>query len=424
MNKITQINKDKVLIPFITALPIISFIFAAIHYFKHDTKTLHITLMICGSLAWLTYPLKKYFNADTFYTHFVILILLCGQGLVSYFSGAILSSTIWWAIFIPIMASLLTSMRSTLIWIGITIVAMVLIYQANIGNLPYIQELQHIPPEERTARSFFIFFLGIAALSVTLKIVFGKILRERDQLQEQSIVNTNFKVINQLTSSIAHEINNPLFVIHGHTELVLHKLQNTEFEGKEEILNSLEKSLRACLQASQKISTLSDLTSNISKESKTRFSILTKLEEYVKLNKKNYLIKNIEMKLLDRTLGKSIVYLNQNEIMQALINIINNSYEAVRGTLNGWIKFELYTEENLLNIKIIDSGQPLSQEERTKIFSHFYSTKNKENATGLGLSISKALIERNGGSIVIDQESENTTFVVKLPLDETTENLA
>jgi signal transduction histidine kinase len=87
-----------------------------------------------------------------------------------------------------------------------------------------------------------------------------------------------------------------------------------------------------------------------------------------------------------------------------------------QGKLNNWILISSIRIDNTLQIRVMDSGQPIPPELQDKIFNRFFTTKSAGKGTGLGLSFSKKIIERHHGRLFLDNNSPHTTFVIELPL--------
>src|SRR5690606_1377887 len=104
------------------------------------------------------------------------------------------------------------------------------------------------------------------------------------------------------------------------------------------------------------------------------------------------------------------------EISQALVNLLLNSYDAVSGFRDRWVRITLVTREPGVRIESVDSGRGIPLALREKLFRPFHSTKPLGQGRGLGLSISKDIVDRHGGRLFLDETSPHTRFVVELPL--------
>ena len=98
------------------------------------------------------------------------------------------------------------------------------------------------------------------------------------------------------------------------------------------------------------------------------------------------------------------------QISQVLVNLVNNSVDAVSVLENKWIKIVVSDLPDSIEFKVTDSGSGISKELSDKIMQPFFTTKEVGKGTGLGLSISKNIIEEHGGVFEYNSESPNTEF--------------
>ena len=110
--------------------------------------------------------------------------------------------------------------------------------------------------------------------------------------------------------------------------------------------------------------------------------------------------------------SKSIIYCDQVEIEQVLINLINNSIDAVKNKDEKWVKIELRDEEQLVILRVIDSGTGITETIRNKLFDPFFTTKTVGEGTGLGLSITKGILDQHMATISVLDNHPNTCFEI------------
>ena len=102
-------------------------------------------------------------------------------------------------------------------------------------------------------------------------------------------------------------------------------------------------------------------------------------------------------------------------IGQVLLNLLNNSIDAIVEQTHPWTKIEIKSHHEFVDIVITDSGEGISEEIKDKITQPFYTTKEVGKGTGLGLSISHGIIEKQGGQLLLDDNCQNTRFIIRLP---------
>jgi signal transduction histidine kinase len=134
-------------------------------------------------------------------------------------------------------------------------------------------------------------------------------------------------------------------------------------------------------------------------------------------------LKNNNMELLlDDKIKDIKVSGYPNEFQQVVINMINNSKDAIKSRIekkeidNGLIEVKISNEnQDYFDIEIIDNGGGIPKDIINKIFEPYFTTKFESNGTGLGLYMSKAIIETNmGGKLFVENIGSGTKFTIRL----------
>jgi len=109
---------------------------------------------------------------------------------------------------------------------------------------------------------------------------------------------------------------------------------------------------------------------------------------------------------------------------QVILNIVINAAHAIAGVVGdgaagkGTITVSTRRDGDWAEIRIRDTGTGIAPEHRSKVFDHFFTTKEVGRGTGQGLAIAHAVIaEKHGGTITFETETgKGTTFVIRLPI--------
>ena len=216
-----------------------------------------------------------------------------------------------------------------------------------------------------------------------------------------------------MSATFAHEIRNPLTSIKTFAQLFPEKYMDTDFREvfSKVVVDDVERIdglIRDLMDFSsgKAISSMDDIgvVSLIDE-------ILTYLEGKLELEDKKISVEKNYKDVKINILGDS------GKLKQAFINIITNGCQAMGE--NGVLKVNITPNGREVDIAISDTGKGISQEEISRLFDPFYTTKPM--GMGLGLAISKKIIEDHGGRIMVESEiSKGTTFTVSL-LMQTTE---
>jgi signal transduction histidine kinase len=222
--------------------------------------------------------------------------------------------------------------------------------------------------------------------------------------------------IGKLAASVAHELNNPMAIILGFTDLLLEKAEHSS--KNHEVLETIEKQALNCKRI------IESLLGFARYGEKTEYStdVNENLEKVVSVVENILNTKNI-------TLGKNLaenlpkVRGDSGHLQQVFMNLITNAFAAIEGGGVVTISTRLNSTGNRVEILFKDTGHGIKKEYKDKIFEAFFTTKKIGEGTGLGLSVSQGIVTRYGGEITFetvaeeeDKEKKGTTFIVSLPV--------
>lgn len=235
-----------------------------------------------------------------------------------------------------------------------------------------------------------------------------KDITEEKILEDAAKRNEKLSAMGQLASGVAHEIRNPINAI----GMIAQRL-NKEFTP---VTNENEY---------QKITEL--LKNEVIRINKiiTQFLNYAKpLELKITPQNSGGFFEEIYQLFLPQANQRQIRFIKQGDdnltvrfdadlIKQALMNIIQNAFDAV--SENGEVKINYYKSHDSFVIEISDNGKGIPEDQQKKIFDLYFTTKKDGN--GLGLSIAQKIIHQHNGVIsVSSKQNLGTTFKVILPL--------
>lgn len=228
------------------------------------------------------------------------------------------------------------------------------------------------------------------------------------------IQKAKMAALGEMAGSISHELNTPL------TSMLIasESLQRMDFSGKNHD-DDLKISIATIQSGVGHITKVVNGLRLFCGESEIdHFEIVsakTVIESTISLCREKFAFHNIELKI---ELPEEDLRFrgHSSEMSQALVNILNNAFDAVVHLPHPWVKLTLNRIDDMLEISIVDNGVGISLDNQSYLFKPFFTTKVIGSGVGLGLSISKGLIEAQEGQLAFDKSSKYTRFVVRLPL--------
>jgi signal transduction histidine kinase len=250
-------------------------------------------------------------------------------------------------------------------------------------------------------------------LSEQLEKSYQKLHRETQlllEVEEQLGAAQKLSALGQLSASLAHEIKNPLSSIKGTAEILLDEFppDHPKREFVEILLKEttrLNSTVEEVLQFSRR-----DAPDN-KKESAETEPLAQVIDRVSSLLASQLRKKNISLSVAGWENGKTF-FVPGKKMSQVFLNIILNAIDAA--PRKGIIMVDTLKQADGYSVLVQNSGAPVPDGRKKKIFDPFYSTK--QGGTGLGLSISKKIVESYGGTLAVsDSELGGACFTVFLP---------
>jgi two-component system NtrC family sensor kinase len=222
--------------------------------------------------------------------------------------------------------------------------------------------------------------------------------------------------IGRLAAGVAHEINNPLTGVLTYSHMLLRR-------------NDLSDDIRADLE------TIAKATDRVRKIVKglLDFSRQTKLNpestdvnelvnSAINLLQNQALVRGISLRFVPAE-NLPMLTLDPSQLQSVIMNMIINAFDATDsgGTITVSTGIGIITqrgEQKGVEILISDTGCGIASENLDKLFDPFFTTKEVGQGTGLGLAVSYGIIERHGGTIIVQSEvGTGSTFTIWLPIE-------
>jgi two-component system NtrC family sensor kinase len=247
-------------------------------------------------------------------------------------------------------------------------------------------------------------------------------LRERLEMeralrktQEQLLQSEKLAAMGRLTSQVAHELNNPLYGIMNTLELL-----KTEVSPQSKRRKILEMAHSETIRLSEMLRKMLSF-SKPDQEKRQPVDINNILDEILLLHEKQ--LRELDIKIIsDFADGLGWVNASKNQLRQVFLNMVANARDAM--PTGGSLTVSTSDDADLVKIKITDTGMGIPEENLSKIFDSFFTTKDEVKGVGLGLSVCYGFIKDHGGDITVQsQVGSGTTFTITLPVHASDESM-
>jgi signal transduction histidine kinase len=261
-----------------------------------------------------------------------------------------------------------------------------------------------------------LFVLFIAFVGVLTALLMDRIDEEREMVRrlnesrEQLVHAEKLASLGQLAASIAHEINNPLAGVLTYTKLLTKKISGDTLE-KGAALDYLSKMESEVSRCSRIIRNLLDFSRQT--EPMLRLVDVNQvIEQVLAMVGHQAQLQNVDVvRELSPSLPK--VMADSDKLQQVFTNLTLNAIQAMSG--GGKLTLRTSAANSQVRIDVQDTGCGISKENLSKLFTPFFTTKEKGSGVGLGLAVVLGIIERHKGEIKVQSEvGKGTTFSVYL----------
>ena len=239
--------------------------------------------------------------------------------------------------------------------------------------------------------------------------------RELRDKQEQLVQAGKLATVGELTTGIAHELNNPLNNIGLFVENAIDRLQ-FGLTDRECVLDELRSAMEQVRKATQIISHLRTF-GRVAPVSRDPVRINEVVDRAVSLLREQLRLRQIEVRL-ELCEEDPIVVGNAIQLEQVFLNILTNARDALAQAPRKLIHVESAVGEGVVRLVFHDTGPGIPPDLEQRIFDPFFTTKEVGAGTGLGLSITYGIVQEHGGSVALAkrEDVEGATFVLELPL--------
>lgn len=245
---------------------------------------------------------------------------------------------------------------------------------------------------------------------------------EKQQMKTQLVVAGKLAEVGEMSTGLAHEINNPLQVMKSELTMI-----NDIIPDIEQIIKTHDpENMRLLTDSVEQIGVQIDRCGRITQgllkfarktdSSRQQIEIQKFLPEVVRMVEQRAYLENIRIiQELDPDIPPLMS--DPNQLQQVFLNLLNNAIHALKGKTPAEIRIKCSQKEGNLKVQVMDNGCGIFPEDMEKIYLPFFTTKPVGQGTGLGLSTVYGIVNGLGGEITVESEiNAGTEFTIRLPL--------
>lgn len=242
------------------------------------------------------------------------------------------------------------------------------------------------------------------------KLAEAQLLEQAAELQRA----TQLSFVGELAAGLAHEIKNPLAGIQGAVDILIRRRDKNDpeleaLEGMRHEVVRIDNTVRALLDrarprlVSVRLTSLTDTVARAVNLAKSQVIMAATHGQQVQIE-------------FDPPEDPINTQLDPGQIEDAVLNLIINAIEAVDG--KGHVRIRVFrsdeeSEEGV--VEVSDDGRGIKQEDLTRVFSPFFTTRH--GGTGLGLPAVKRIARLHGGRVEVQSSvGEGSVFAIHLPI--------
>ena len=256
----------------------------------------------------------------------------------------------------------------------------------------------------------------VGASKVARDISDRKVLEtELEVRRAQAVASARLSALGMMAAGIAHEINNPLAVIHASASDLMDMAETGDVP-----LKALQTASSRIKLTANRISKIVKSLRQTAREGSTdpfqRASIAEIVEQALELCKERFRVHSVRLETpkVDPALH---IFCREVQIAQVLLNLLQNAFDAViECEGDRWVRLEVASDAQSAAFDVIDSGPGVPADLKVRIMEPFFTTKPVGKGTGLGLSLSKGIVDEHGGELKLCEKDNHTCFSVLLPL--------
>jgi PAS domain S-box-containing protein len=299
-----------------------------------------------------------------------------------------------------------------------------------VGTPP--EKVQRDAMENRTSSSYETFYepygrwykVRLYPSEEGLSIFFTDITDEKKMQEqiamEQVLREKRIEALSHMAGGLAHEISNPLAIIHARASDLKALAEGGEPVPANEVARASDSIVHTADRAIRILRGLRGFGREAGNDAMELASIESIVDQCVELQQMRF-DRHFVALCLDLHPNLPPVLCRETQIGQILTNLLNNAFDAIEqsGVAERWVTLTARPEGETVVLDVVDSGPGIEDQFRPYLMEPFFTTKTNGLGMGVGLSLSRAIAQDHGGSLSLGEQDGHTCFRIILPVDPT-----
>lgn len=288
------------------------------------------------------------------------------------------------------------------------------LYKAMRDRLECSYEIYYPPYQQWYRGSIYPTYDGITLFftNVTTEKALQEEVERARLLKEKRI-----EALSHMAGGLAHEINNPLAIIHARASDLLHLAATAEGPLAEAARKACESIVKTSDRAIRILRGLKGFAREAGQDPMETASIYEIVDQCLELQGSRFEHHDVNLRV-DLKPDLPYVECRETQIGQIITNLLNNAFDAV-AIPNGderWVTLSAECIKDQLQVDVTDSGRGIEENIKAHLMEPFFTTKELGRGLGIGLSLSRAIAQDHGGSLTLCADMQHTCFRLVLPI--------
>jgi PAS domain S-box-containing protein len=243
----------------------------------------------------------------------------------------------------------------------------------------------------------------------------GMDITERKRMEAQLAATARLSALGMMAGGVAHEINNPLAVIHASASDLLYIIKEEGAAPLKMVTDNAARIRQTADRIAKIVKSLRRIAREGSHDPFFPVHASKVVEDTLELCRAKFRAHAIKLTLPH--IGDDVtIQCREVQISQILLNLLTNAFDAVvdHGD-EKWVRLDVEHSNGTVVFSVVDSGPGISPRVKARIMEPFFTTKEVGKGTGLGLSLSRTIAEEHGGKLEAIEKNGHTCFALTLP---------